>query len=85
MTGQATSTFLVKVMENDSDPDGDVLTLQSCSVSAQGAVVEVTGDKCTYRHPDAANWTAPDTFTYVVSDGHGGSATGTVTVTGTSR
>jgi large repetitive protein len=68
-------------MDNDSDPDGDPLTLVSCSVSVQGAQVTNAGDRCTYKHPDPDNWTEPDTFTYVISDGNGGTATGTVTVT----
>jgi len=79
--GSASRTFPVDVLANDTDPDGDPLTLTACSVSAQGVVVLLDGNKCKYTHPDPGNWTTPDTFTYTVSDGRGGTATATVTLT----
>lgn len=81
MEGSASRTFPVDVLANDTDPDGDPLTLTACSVSAQGVVVLLDGNKCKYTHPDPGNWTTPDTFTYTVSDGRGGTATATVTLT----
>ncbi len=72
------------MLDNDSDPDGDTLTVISCSVSAQGVVATVNdGAKCGYKNLDPDNWDTPDTFTYTASDGNGGTAVATVTVTPT--
>ena len=64
-------------LDNDSDPDGDNLTVQSVTQPANGSV-ENSGTDFTYT-PDKG-FSGTDTFTYTVSDGHGGSATATVSV-----
>jgi hypothetical protein len=81
VAGETTRTFPIDVTANDTDPEGDELTVLSCSASAQGVDVKLVNNMCQYRHPDPDNWTVADMFTYVVSDGHGGTATATVTVT----
>ena len=68
--------FAPGLLENDSDPDGDVLALVSSSQPAHGTVVAMHDGAFTYR-PEAGYF-GPDSFTYCVSDGRGG--TGTVTV-----
>ena len=71
------------VTGNDTDPDGDTLTLTgNDAVSANGGGVACTpaGD-CTYT--PAADFNGVDSFTYTVADGRGGTATGNVT--GSSR
>ena len=67
----------IDVLDNDSDPDGDGLIVQSVAQAANGSVVS-SGADVTYT-PDP-NFSGTDTFTYTVSDGHGGSAAATVTV-----
>ena len=67
----------VDVLANDSDPDGDRLTLTEVSDGAHGTAVLDNG-KVTYT--PAAGWAGPDTVTYVVSDGDQ-TATGTLRVT----
>jgi hypothetical protein len=69
------------VLANDTDLDGDSLTIRSySSSSAKGGSVSSAGDgKFTYTPKN--NFTGTDTFTYVVSDGNGGTDTGTVTIT----
>jgi len=68
----------ISVLGNDSDPDGDTLTVSSVTQGAHGAVV-VNPDK-TVRYTPAANYLGPDTFTYTISDGRGGTATASVAV-----
>jgi hypothetical protein len=70
----------VDVLANDSDPDGDALTVSDFDgTGARGGTVKCadTGT-CTYRPP--ANFSGRDTFAYTVSDGKGGVAFGTVTI-----
>ncbi len=67
----------IAVLENDSDPDGDGLSIQEVSPPAQGTA-EVLGAAVVYT--PAAGFHGVDSFTYTVLDGHGGSATATVTV-----
>ncbi|GAA5145601.1 hypothetical protein GCM10023340_15200 [Nocardioides marinquilinus] len=68
----------VDVLANDTDADGDTLAVASVTDPANGTAT-ITGTKVRYT-PDAGH-TGADTFDYVVSDGNGGTDTGTVTVT----
>lgn len=69
----------IAVLRNDSDPDGDTLSLSAVGTPAHGEVVRNSDGSVTYR--PAAGYTGVDTFTYTVSDGRGGSASASVTVT----
>ncbi|CAA9275684.1 MAG: RTX toxins and related Ca2+-binding proteins [uncultured Acidimicrobiales bacterium] len=66
------------VLVNDTDPDSNSLSAGSASTPANGAVILNANGSFTYT-PNAG-FTGNDTFTYVVSDGQGGSATGLVTI-----
>ncbi|MEW6219010.1 MAG: Ig-like domain-containing protein, partial [Thermodesulfobacteriota bacterium] len=76
-TGEDT-TVVVDVLANDSDPDGDALSLTSATAGAFGST-SVSGSRIVYA--PAANASGTDSFFYQIADGHGGTATGTVTVT----
>jgi len=65
------------VLDNDSDPDGDDLVVQSVTQPADGSVVN-NGADVVYTPDPGFNGT--DAFTYTVSDGNGGADTATVTV-----
>ncbi len=67
----------VSVLSNDSDPDGDVLTVQSIAQPSHGAAVS-TGTSVLYT-PNP-NYSGSDAFTYTISDGSGGKSTATVTL-----
>ena len=68
----------VPVLANDSDPDGDVLTVTSVGTPANGTAT-LNGSSVTYT-PNPG-FTGSDSFPYTISDGHGNSATATVTIT----
>jgi len=67
----------IDVLDNDSDPDGDGLVVQSVAQPSNGTAVS-DGTRVTYV-PDPG-FNGPDSFSYVVTDGNGGRATATVTV-----
>ena len=69
----------VAVLANDSDVDGDSLTVSAVTQGAHGAVT-VNGNG-TVTYAPAANYNGSDSFAYTISDGHGGTATATVTLT----
>jgi hypothetical protein len=74
------SATSVPVLANDTDVDGDVLTIVGATNGARGTVV-VSGDGRVLTYQPARNVDGTDSFTYSVSDGHGGTATTTVHVT----
>jgi hypothetical protein len=61
-----------------SDADSDGLSISVSTNSANGGTVSVSGGWVFYA--PASGFTNADSFTYTVTDGQGGSATGTVTV-----
>jgi hypothetical protein len=66
---------VASLLSNDSDPDGDPLTLVSVSpTSANGGTVTLSDGWISYTPPTT------DTFTYTITDGHNPPVTGTVTV-----
>src|SRR5262249_9440962 len=69
---------VVNVLSNDSDVDNDKLTVTAVTQGAHGSVVN-NGTDVTYS--PAANYNGTDSFSYTVSDGHGGTATANVNVT----
>lgn len=75
---ETSSSTLIFVLGNDSDPNGHTLTVTSVG-TATGGTASVTpgGGSVTYDAP-----ATPGTynFLYTISDGHGGSASATVTV-----
>ena len=70
----------IDVLDNDSDPDGDTLSVSDYDVTsaAGGAVSCTVAGECTYTPPGA--YSVTDTFAYTAADGHGGSDTATVEV-----
>lgn len=78
--GTAVDTAVaVAVLGNDSDLDGDAMTVALDSGPSHGSVLLAADGTGTYT--PAAGYVGTDSFTYTVSDGHGGSDTATVTVT----
>lgn len=67
----------IDVMDNDSDPENDTLTITAVTQGSKGVVTH-DGTAVTYT-PNAGE-AGNDSFTYTVDDGNGGSATANVTV-----
>jgi uncharacterized repeat protein (TIGR01451 family) len=77
-TTDADTPVTIDVLQNDSDPDGDALTVTSVTQGTHGSVTN-NGDDVTYAPNPGFSGT--DSFTYTVSDGKGGTDTATVTIT----
>lgn len=67
----------INVLSNDVDPDGDPLSIVIDIPPSHGTAVVQNGQ---IIYTPAAGYTGLDSFTYIVSDGRGGTATGTVTI-----
>ena len=73
----------IPVLNNDSDPNNDVLSVINTTNPANGTVA-IQGDG-TINYQSFAPFTGTDTFTYTISDNNGGTDTATVTVTVTAN
>ncbi|MCU7975326.1 tandem-95 repeat protein [Shewanella sp. SW36] len=71
------TSLLLDVLSNDSDPDGNVLTL--VSATAQQGMVSVESNKL--RYIPKTGFDGVDTVSYQISDGLGGEATGQALIT----
>ncbi len=78
VTTTVNTPITINVLFNDSDIDGDALTITGLSALAHGTATIKTGTMVVYT--PTMNYTGSDAFTYTISDGHGGTATATVTI-----
>ncbi|WP_420464453.1 retention module-containing protein, partial [Panacagrimonas sp.] len=69
----------IAVLGNDTDPDGNPLTLTGVTQGSNG-VVTINPDGTVTYTPNPGT-SGNDSFTYTISDGQGGTDTATVTVT----
>lgn len=77
-TTSSDTPVTLNVLANDSDPNGDALTINSFNQGTNGSVTQV-GNNLVYT--PAAGFSGTDSFTYVITDPAGNTATATVTVT----
>jgi len=80
-----TADNIIAVLSNDTDPDGNPLSITGITDIANGTV-SIGGDRVIYT-PDPGFVTVddPDTFTYTITDGRGATDTATVMVTVTAN
>jgi uncharacterized delta-60 repeat protein len=71
------ASVVVNVLVNDSDVDGDSLSVASATGGAHGATSVGAGGVTYTPQPD---FHGADSFAYTISDGHGGTSTATVSV-----
>jgi len=69
----------IAVLANDSDPDGDSLTITNVSQASNGTVAVNADNTVTYS-PNTG-FAGTDSFDYTVSDGRGGTDTAAVAIT----
>lgn len=67
------------LLVNDKDLDGDTLTITSVQGASNGTVVLNNLGQVVFT--PAINYNGPASFTYTISDGHGGSSTASVSLT----
>src|SRR5712691_5443664 len=72
------TTITIAVLANDTDPDGNPLTITAVTQGAHGTV---TRQSTSVTYTPAATFVGTDSFTYTIADGQGATATATVTVT----
>ncbi len=77
-TAEDTPVTTGNVLANDTDIDGDILTISDFSQGAHGSVAN--NGNGTFTYTPSANFSGHDSFTYTVSDGNGGTDTVTVNV-----
>ncbi|GIF24155.1 putative repeat protein (TIGR01451 family) [Actinoplanes tereljensis] len=77
--GLADRPVTVDVLANDDDPNlGQTLTIDAVGTPANGTAGVVAGQ---VRFVPKTGWIGQDVFSYRINDGHGGTATSTITVT----
>ena len=72
------TAVVINVVSNDSDPEGDPLSVTAVSNASNGTVTNNGNGTVTYTPARAFSGT--DTFTYTISDGAGGTAAASVVV-----
>ena len=63
------------------DADGDAVTYSLASPAAHGTVTITDPVTGAYTYVPAADYNGPDSFTYMINDGHGGTASYTINIT----
>ena len=72
----------IDVLTNDTDSDGDPLSISALGSPSAGGNFEISGGSIVYQ--PAPNFNGAETVTYTVVDGRGGSSSALLTVTVTS-
>jgi len=78
-TSRAAAAGNIDALSNDTDADGDTLTLQSVTAPSHGGTATINANKIDYTPP--ADYSGIETFDYTVKDNADATATASVTVT----
>jgi hypothetical protein len=78
---QPLSITIAELLANDSDPDGDSISIESfAATTAQGGTVS-RPTPSSFLYTPAAGFSGSDSITYVVTDGFGGTANASLAIT----
>jgi len=78
LSAVADGAYTISPLRNDTDPDGDPVTLQAVGKPLHGSAVAQPDGTVRYAAP--AGFSGKDLFTYTIADPTGRTANGTVTV-----
>ncbi|MCH9695547.1 MAG: cadherin-like domain-containing protein [Gammaproteobacteria bacterium] len=81
--GQDSAATALPVLDNDSDPDNDILRISATGTPSGGGTVSINGTALSYK--PASGFSGSDVFSYTIDDGKGGTANASVTVIVTSK
>ncbi|MGQ0699505.1 MAG: Ig-like domain-containing protein [Panacagrimonas sp.] len=70
----------LKVVRNDTDADGDTLTVTTLTKPTKGGTVVLAAGSKSVLYTPKANFVGTETFKYSISDGKGGTSQATVTM-----
>ncbi|MBX2854878.1 MAG: cadherin-like domain-containing protein, partial [Rhodobacteraceae bacterium] len=85
--GEASGVTVIDVLGNDSDPDGNALSVSAIDVTGLSGVATLNADGAISYNPNGAfsdleeGESATDILTYTLMDEFGATSTGTVTIT----
>ena len=85
--GEASGVTVINVLDNDSDPDGNALSVSAIDVTGLSGAATLNADGTISYNPNGAfdalgeGETGTDTLTYTLTDEFGATSTGTVTIT----
>ena len=75
-TLENTPITITNLLENDSDADGDLISLDSVTTPTNGNLID--NNDGTFSYTPNPNFNGQDSFNYTISDGKGNLTTGTV-------
>nr|WP_277876478.1 DUF4347 domain-containing protein [Trichocoleus sp. FACHB-40] len=75
-TSEDTPLIISQLLANDTDAEGNALTITEITQPSNGTVVRNANG--TYTYTPSANYNGADSFTYTISDNQGGTSTATV-------
>ena len=77
------TAVVIAAAANDTDVDGNTLSVSAVGLAGHGSATVITTGPNAGRiwYVPVLNYNGPDSFSYTVSDGNGGTAVGTVSVT----
>ncbi len=81
LQARAGRSTILPVLDNDSDPDGDVLAIAAAPDAGAGVTLALVRGGAGLQATVAAGVTGTRTFSYTINDGVSGSATAKVTLT----